>query len=85
MRCRTDARAAAADAGGFSTLRAFATAKLPPTVRHDAVVFLVIAQIATVFGFGGIAGSAVGIANVLFLVFIVLAAASLVFSLLKRG
>lgn len=52
---------------------------------HYAVVFLVIALIAAVFGFGGIASSAVGIAKVLFLVFIVLAAVSFVFGLLKRG
>lgn len=52
---------------------------------HYAVVFLVIALIAAVFGFGGIASSAVGIAKVLFLVFIVLAVVSFVFGLIKRG
>lgn len=34
---------------------------------HYAIVFLVIALIAAVFGFGGIAASAVGIAKILFL------------------
>lgn len=43
------------------------------------VVFFVIALVAAVFGFGGIAASAVGIAKVLFLVFLVLAVVSFVF------
>ena len=36
---------------------------------HYAVVFFVIALIAALFGFGGIAASAVGIAKILFIVF----------------
>ena len=36
---------------------------------HYAVVFFVIAIIAAVFGFGGIAGSAAGIAKILFVGF----------------
>ena len=52
---------------------------------HYAVVFLVIALIAAVFGFGGIAASAVGIAKLLFVVFLVLALASFLFGLIKRG
>jgi uncharacterized membrane protein YtjA (UPF0391 family) len=40
---------------------------------HYAVVFLVIALIAAVFGFGGIAAGAVGIAKILFFVFIAMA------------
>lgn len=39
---------------------------------HWSLVFLVIAIIAAVLGFGGIAGTAVGIAKVLFFVFLVL-------------
>jgi uncharacterized membrane protein YtjA (UPF0391 family) len=35
-----------------------------------AAIFLVIAIIAAIFGFGGVAGTAVGIAKVLFFVFI---------------
>jgi uncharacterized membrane protein YtjA (UPF0391 family) len=38
---------------------------------HYAVVFLVIALIAAVFGFGGIAAGAAGIAKILFVVFLV--------------
>ena len=37
-----------------------------------AITFLVIALIAAVLGFGGIAGTAVGLAKILFFVFIVL-------------
>ena len=43
---------------------------------HDAVVFLVIALVAAVFGFGGIATSAIGIAKILFFVFVILAVLS---------
>ena len=38
---------------------------------HYAVVFLVIPLIAAVFGFGGIAAGAAGIAKVLFVVFLI--------------
>ena len=50
-----------------------------------AVVFFVIALIAALFGFGGIASSAVGIAQVLFFVFVVLAIASFLFGLVRRA
>jgi len=39
---------------------------------HYAVVFLVIALIAGLFGFGIIASTAAGVAKILFLVFLVL-------------
>ena len=51
---------------------------------HYAVVFLGIALIAAVFGFGGIAASAVGIAKILFVIFIVLAVASFLMGLLQK-
>ncbi|MBC8039022.1 MAG: DUF1328 domain-containing protein, partial [Opitutaceae bacterium] len=41
--------------------------------------FLIIALIAAALGFGGIAGTAVGIAKILFFVFIVLFVLSLIF------
>jgi uncharacterized membrane protein YtjA (UPF0391 family) len=50
---------------------------------HYAIVFFVIALIAALFGFGGIAASAVGIAKILFVVFLILALASFVFGLLR--
>lgn len=46
---------------------------------YYAVVFFVIALVAGVLGFGGIAGASVGIAKILFLVFVVLGAVSLIF------
>jgi uncharacterized membrane protein YtjA (UPF0391 family) len=49
------------------------------TMLHWAAVFFVIALIAAVFGFGGIAASAVGVAKILFFVFLVLAVVSLLF------
>jgi uncharacterized membrane protein YtjA (UPF0391 family) len=50
---------------------------------HYAVVFFVIALVAALFGFGGIAAGAVGIAKVLFFVFLVLAVASFLFGSMK--
>ena len=45
---------------------------------HWSLVFLVIALVAAVLGFGGLAGPAVGIAKILFFVFIALFAASFI-------
>ncbi len=39
---------------------------------HWALVFLVVALIAAVFGFGGIASASAGIAQLLFFIFIAL-------------
>jgi len=52
---------------------------------YYAIVFFVIALVAALLGFGGIAASAVGIAKILSLIFIVLALGSLIFGLLKRN
>ncbi|TMG87354.1 MAG: DUF1328 domain-containing protein [Betaproteobacteria bacterium] len=51
---------------------------------HYAVVFFVIALIAALFGFGGIAAGAVEIAKVLFFIFLVLFIVSLVLGLFRR-
>jgi uncharacterized membrane protein YtjA (UPF0391 family) len=51
---------------------------------HYAVVFFVIALIAALFGFGGIAAGAVEIAKILFFVFVILAVASFLFGMLKK-
>jgi uncharacterized membrane protein YtjA (UPF0391 family) len=51
---------------------------------HYAVVFFLIALVAALFGFGGVASSAVGIAQILFLVFVVLALMSFVLGLMRR-
>ncbi|HVE52266.1 MAG TPA: DUF1328 family protein [Ramlibacter sp.] len=52
---------------------------------HYAVVFLVIALIAAVLGFGGIAAGAATIAKMLFFVFIALAATAFVISLVRKS
>ena len=43
-----------------------------------ALIFLVVALVAAVFGFGGIAGDAEWIAKILFFIFLVVAVVSLV-------
>jgi uncharacterized membrane protein YtjA (UPF0391 family) len=50
-----------------------------------AVIFFVIAIIAAVFGFGGIAAGATEIAKILFFIFLVLFIVSLVAGIIKRG
>lgn len=52
---------------------------------YYAIVFFVIAIIAAVFGFGGIAAGAVEIAKILFFIFLVLFIVSLVVGLVRRG
>lgn len=52
---------------------------------HYAVVFLVIALVAAIFGFGGIAAGAVGIAKILFFVFVAMAVVTFVLGLLKKS
>ena len=44
-----------------------------------AVVFLIIALVAAIFGFGGIAAASAGIAKLLFFIFLVLFMISLIF------
>jgi uncharacterized membrane protein YtjA (UPF0391 family) len=50
-----------------------------------AVVFLVIAVVAALFGFGGIAGTAMESAKIIFWVAVVLFVISLVFGFMRRG
>ena len=52
---------------------------------HYAVVFFVIALIAALFGFGGIAAGAISIGKILFVVFAVLAIASFLVGLLRKS
>ena len=51
---------------------------------HYALVFLVVALIAAAVGFGGVAGVAMEGARLLFWIFIVLFALSLVAGLIRR-
>lgn len=50
-----------------------------------AVVFFVIALIAALLGFGGIAAGAAEIAKILFFIFLLLFVVSLVMGLVRRG
>lgn len=49
-----------------------------------AGVFFLIAVVAALFGFGGIAASAAGIAKILFFVFLTMAVVGLLFGLIRR-
>ncbi|WP_101757823.1 DUF1328 domain-containing protein [Oceanicoccus sp. KOV_DT_Chl] len=50
-----------------------------------ALVFFVVAIVAGLFGFGGIASASVGIAQILFFIFVVLFILSLIFGVRRRG
>lgn len=51
---------------------------------HSAVVCFVVAIVATLFGFSGLAAGAVGIGKVLFVLFAAFAVAAFVFGLLRE-
>lgn len=51
---------------------------------HYAVVFFIVALIAALFGFTGIAAGAVEIAKILFFIFILLFVVSLFMGLVRR-
>lgn len=52
---------------------------------HWAVVFLIVALVAAVLGFGGIAGTAVGAAKLLFFVAIILAIIAFIGNAIRRA
>jgi uncharacterized membrane protein YtjA (UPF0391 family) len=52
---------------------------------YYAAVFLIVALIAALFGFGGIAVGAMEIAKILFFIFLLLFVVSLVVGLMRRG
>jgi uncharacterized membrane protein YtjA (UPF0391 family) len=52
---------------------------------HWAIIFLIVAVIAGVLGFGGVAGTAMDGARILFYIAIVLLVISLIFGFLRRG
>jgi uncharacterized membrane protein YtjA (UPF0391 family) len=49
-----------------------------------ALIFFIVAILAAVFGFGGVAAGAASIAKLLFFVFVVLFLVSLVFGMVRR-
>ena len=52
---------------------------------YAAIALFLIAILAAIFGFGGIAASIAGLAKIAFFVFLVLAIVSLVFGLVRRS
>ncbi|MEM9583780.1 MAG: DUF1328 domain-containing protein [Pseudomonadota bacterium] len=52
---------------------------------HWALVFFVVAIIAAIFGFGGIASASAGIAQILFFIFVALFVITLVARLFRRA
>lgn len=50
-----------------------------------ALIFFIVAIVAALFGFGGIAAGATEIAKILFFVFVILFVVSLVAGLVRRG
>ncbi len=52
---------------------------------HWAVVFLIVAIVAGVLGFGGVAGTAMEGAKILFYIAIILLVISLLFGLVRRS
>ncbi|MFN3465787.1 MAG: DUF1328 domain-containing protein [Terricaulis sp.] len=50
-----------------------------------ALIFFVVAIIAAVFGFGGIASASAGVAQILFFLFLVLFVVSLIMGMARRG
>lgn len=52
---------------------------------HWAIIFLVVALVAAVLGFGGIAGTAMEGAKILFWIAIILAVFAFVVSLVRRS
>ncbi len=52
---------------------------------HYALVFLVIAILAAVFGFGGIAVASAGIAKLLFFLFVIAFVVSLIMHVSRRA
>jgi uncharacterized membrane protein YtjA (UPF0391 family) len=52
---------------------------------YYAAVFLVIALIAAIFGFGGIVVGAVEIAKVLFFIFVVMTLVTFIMGMARRG
>ncbi|WP_372005601.1 DUF1328 domain-containing protein [Tistrella mobilis] len=55
------------------------------SLLHWAIVFLIVALVAALLGFGGVAGTAMAGAKILFWVAIVIFVITLVAGLMRRG
>jgi uncharacterized membrane protein YtjA (UPF0391 family) len=58
---------------------------LETTMLYWALMFLVVALVAAIFGFGGIASTATGIAQVLFVIAIIMFVVSLLAGFMRRN
>lgn len=58
---------------------------LPWPMLRYALIFFIVALIAALFGFTGIAAGAASIAKILFFAFLVIAGVALAMGLLRRG
>lgn len=56
-----------------------------PCMLRYALIFFIIALIAALFGFTGIAAGAASIAKILFFVFLMVAGIALIMGLLRKG
>ena len=64
-----------------------ATGEFHPGLRRGehGLVFFIVAVIAAVLGFGGLAGAAAGIAKILFFVFLIAFVVSLLMGVFRRS
>ena len=62
-----------------------ATPSLEITMLYWALMFLVVALVAAIFGFGGVASTATGIAQVLFVIAIIMFVVSLFAGFMRRN
>jgi uncharacterized membrane protein YtjA (UPF0391 family) len=61
-----------------------ASGRRRPKMLYYALVFLLIAIVAAIFGFGGVAIASAGIAKILFFIFVVLFVISLITHVSRR-
>jgi uncharacterized membrane protein YtjA (UPF0391 family) len=65
-------------------LRSTIQSSLEVVMLYYAIVFFVIALVAALFGFGGIAAGAAGIAKILFFAFLIIAIVTFLMSLARK-
>jgi uncharacterized membrane protein YtjA (UPF0391 family) len=78
------ARAASSRQWSHSDRRSIAVLDTESTMLYYAIVFFVIALVAALLGFGGIAAGAAGIAKILFFLFLIVAVVTFLMSLARR-
>jgi uncharacterized membrane protein YtjA (UPF0391 family) len=69
---------------GFANVRERASRQAEVTMLYWTVIFLIIAIVAAILGFGGVAFAAAGIAKILFFIFLVLFIVSLLMRVARR-